>query len=340
MALVSGTLLACDDGDERTDDWAGEPIEAGNPTHAEDSGSGHTSGSEPTSAPDAGHAGSTGTSSGDGGALESDAGPTQSDAGQSQSDASTADGGAADASVDAGGVATDGGAAASDGGIRDTDGGDAAVCEVDTSYAPELDPQKLTTVIDNPYWPLVVGTRWVFEGGGEYVEVTVTDMQKQILGVPVVVVRDTVRDGAADAAIVEDTYDWYAQDDQGNVWYMGEDTKEYENGDVVSTEGSWEAGVDGAQPGIVMYAQLPAVGEPYRQEYLACEAEDFAELSSTSESVSVPFGDYEDCIKTREYTPLEPGVNEFKYYCAGVGLVLEEDQDTGDRVELTDMTPP
>jgi hypothetical protein len=121
---------------------------------------------------------------------------------------------------------------------------------------------------------------------------------------------------------------------------MGEDTKEYENGKVVSTEGSWEAGVDGAKPGIVMHAVQPPKGEPYRQEYLACVAEDYAEVAATGESVSVPFGDYTDCIKTHEYTPLEPDVNEFKTYCAGVGLVLDAVAANGDRVELTDMTTP
>jgi hypothetical protein len=218
-------------------------------------------------------------------------------------------------------------------------GGSGDGCEVDKSYDPSIDPKSFVAQVDNPYWPLAPGTQWVF-GGAEYVEVTVTDEHKEILGIPVVVVRDTVKDGSASADIVEDTYDWYAQDQDGNVWYMGEDTKEYENGKVVSTEGSWEAGVDGAKPGIVMHAEQPPVNEPYRQEYLACVAEDYAEVAATGESVSVPFGDYTDCIKTHEYTPLEPDVNEFKTYCAGVGLVLEEDAANGDRVELTDMTTP
>jgi hypothetical protein len=228
------------------------------------------------------------------------------------------------------------------GGCSDSSPDDAEAdgCQVDAAYRPELAPANFVEGVDNPYWPLVPGTQWVFQGAGEYVEVEVTDLSKEILGIPVVVVRDTVRDGAADADIVEDTYDWYAQDTDGNVWYMGEDTKEYVHGAVVSTEGSWEAGVDGAQPGIVMYATAPDRGEAYRQEYYACEAEDYAEVVSTSESVSVPLGDYDDCIQTREFTPLEPDVNEYKYYCAGVGLVLEMDVTSGDRVELTDMSAP
>ena len=253
------------------------------------------------------------------------------------------DGSSAGSSSSSGG--TDSGSAGADEGVGGADQsaggrGGTGVCEVDTSYMPEIDPANFVEGVDNPYWPLPPGAKWVYEAADEYVEVEVTDLSKEILGVPVVVVRDTVRASAADPDIIEDTYDWYAQDQDGNVWYMGEDTKEYEGGVVVSTEGSWEAGVDGAQPGIVMHAMPPAAGEPYRQEYYACEAEDYAEIVSTAEMVSVPFGDYEDCIQTRELTPLEPDVNEYKYYCAGVGLVQEVDVADGDGIKLTSMTVP
>jgi hypothetical protein len=230
-------------------------------------------------------------------------------------------------------------AAAGDGNVAAAGAGGGA-CDVDESYMPLVDPADFVEGVDNPYWPLLPGTTFVFQGGGEYVEVTVSHATKEILGIPCVVVRDTVRDGAADAPIVEDTFDWYAQDKDGNVWYMGEDTKELDGDTVTSTAGSWQAGVNGAQPGIVMHATPPAAGKPYRQEYLACEAEDFAEIVSTSEAVSVPFGDYADCIETHEYTPLEPDLNELKYYCAGVGFVLEVDAETGDRIELTDVISP
>ncbi len=237
------------------------------------------------------------------------------------------------------------GVSASDSGDVGVGGADegaagAGACDVDHGYMPAIAAGDFVDGVDNPYWPLLPGTTFVFEGAGEYVEVTVTTDTKKILGIPCVVVRDTVRDGAADAPIVEDTFDWYAQDKDGNVWYMGEDTKELDGDTVTSTEGSWQAGVDGAQPGIVMPATPHAAGKPYRQEYLACEAEDFAETVSSSEAVSVPFGDYTDCIETHEYTPLEPDLNELKYYCAGVGFVLEVDAETGDRVELTDVLPP
>lgn len=217
-------------------------------------------------------------------------------------------------------------------------GGAGPDCVVDASYAVELSPSDFVATVDNPYWPLPIGASWVY-GGAEYVEVSVTAQHEEILGISAVVVRDTVRDGAADADIVEDTYDWYAQDTDGNVWYLGEDTKEYEDGVVTSTAGSWRAGVGGALPGIAMFS-APKVGKPYRQEYLACEAEDFAEIQRTDATVSVPFGDYTDCVVTHEYTPLEPSVNELKTYCAGVGLVLEEDVESGDRVELTALTMP
>jgi len=124
------------------------------------------------------------------------------------------------------------------------------------SEAVTLAPADFTASIDNPYWPMAPGDRWVYresdaEGGERRVEVTVTNDTKTIMGIEARVVHDVVTE---DGAIVEDTYDWYAQDADGNIWYLGEDTKEYENGKVTTTEGSWQAGVDGAQPGIVVAA--------------------------------------------------------------------------------------
>jgi hypothetical protein len=217
------------------------------------------------------------------------------------------------------------------------DSGDDGECAPDETYHPTVDAADFVGLIDNPLSSFIPGSRWVFEGGDETIEVTVTNDTRTILGVDCVVVRDTA---TVDGEIVEDTYDWFAQDSEGNVWYMGEDTAEYEGGVVVSTEGSWEAGVDGAQPGIVMHGTQPAAGQPYRQEYYACEAEDMAEVVSTNESVTVPFGSFDNCLQTREYTPLEPDANEYKYYCEGVGLALEVDVASGDRVELTEFQLP
>ncbi len=210
-------------------------------------------------------------------------------------------------------------------------------CVVDESYDPAIVPADFVAGIDNPLWPLLPGTQFVFEGGDETITVTVTADTKEILGVTAMVVHDVV---TVSGELLEDTYDWYAQDTAGNVWYLGEDTKEYENGQVVSTAGSWEAGVDGAKAGIVMHAVQPPVGIPYRQEYYACEAEDLAVVVASGQSVTVPHGSFADCLQTREFTPLDPDANEHKYYAPGIGLVLEVDIGSGARVELVEVSSP
>ena len=187
----------------------------------------------------------------------------------------------------------------------------------------ELDPADFVARIDNPYWPMTPGSRWIYretEGDGteQRVEVTVTDRTKPVLGIAATVVHDVVTE---DGEVKEDTFDWYAQDRAGNVWYLGEDTKEYENGKVVGTEGSWQAGVDGAQAGVIMPA-MPEVGVAYRQEHYAGHAEDEAETLALDERVEVPFGSFDGALMTRETTPLEPDVAEHKFYARGVGPVL------------------
>jgi hypothetical protein len=207
----------------------------------------------------------------------------------------------------------------------------------------ELNPADFTTEIDNPYWPMGVGSRWVYdeideEGKVLKVEVTVTDRTKQIAnGVEARVVRDIVSE---DGEPVEVTDDWYAQDAEGNIWYLGEDTAEYENGKVVTRAGSFEAGVDGAQPGVIMPAN-PQDGMTYRQEYYAGEAEDEGEILSLNQQVAVPFGRFTDALMTRDTNPLEPKVNELKFYAGGVGPVLTLDIGTvgGGREELVSYTP-
>lgn len=188
----------------------------------------------------------------------------------------------------------------------------------------DLDPDDFTDDITNPYMPLDVGDRWVYEevdeeGNLERIEVTVLDETYEVaLGIEARVVQDTV---TTDGEVVEDTRDWYAQDSDGNVWYLGEETAEYEDGEVVSTDGAWEAGVDGALPGVVMPAE-PRPGLAYRQEYLAEEAEDRARVLSTDEMVELPLGSYSDVILIRENNPLEPDVTELKFYAPGIGQVL------------------
>ena len=192
--------------------------------------------------------------------------------------------------------------------------------------------------IDNPFFPLTPGTTYVYEGttdeGDEEIVVEVTTDVKVILGIACVVVHDTA---SIDGSLVEDTLDWFAQDDDGNVWYFGEDTKEIEDGVVVSTEGSWEAGVDGALAGIAMLA-APAVGVTYSQEFAAGVAEDMATVVGLGETETTPLGTFTGCVHTEDFSPLEPGIVEDKFYAPGVGLVLEVDAD-GNRIELTSVTP-
>jgi hypothetical protein len=186
-----------------------------------------------------------------------------------------------------------------------------------------LDPAEFTTEIDNPYWPMKVGNRWVYretdaEGTVTRVEVTVTDETKTIMGIDSVVVHDIVTEAGE---VKEDTLDWYAQDADGNIWYMGEDTKEYENGKITSTKGSWEAGVDGAQAGIIIPAH-PRPALSYREEYYKREAEDAAEVLSLNARAKVPFGTFDHVLQTRNVTPIEPDLIEEKFYARGVGMVL------------------
>jgi len=183
------------------------------------------------------------------------------------------------------------------------------------TYAPHIDPYDFTTTIDNEYFLMKPGTTFVYQGGTQRDQMTVTHHTKKVMGVECVVVDDRAWE---DGKLVEKTYDWFAQDDKGNVWYFGEDTKEYENGEVVSTKGSWEGGVDGAKPGIMMQAE-PKVGESYRQEYYPGEAMDMARVLGLNASVKVPYGSFDHVLVTKEWTPLEPVLFEKKYYVRGVG---------------------
>jgi hypothetical protein len=192
------------------------------------------------------------------------------------------------------------------------------------SEPAELDPADFTTEIDNAYWPMSPGSRWVYRevenGDVQRVTVNVTDRTKTIDGIEARVVHDLVT--TPDGEKVEDTFDWYAQDKDGNLWYLGEDTKEYEDGRVVSTEGSWEHGVDGAEAGIVVPAK-PKQGLTYREEYYAGHAEDAAEVLSVEGKVQVPYGRFGNAMITRNFSGIEPNVEELKFYAKGVGPVLE-----------------
>lgn len=206
------------------------------------------------------------------------------------------------------------------------------------SYSPSIKPSEFTTKIDNKYFPLKPGTTFVYRGKTvDAIEgdmVAVTTGTKNIMGVECVVVNDKVTE---DGKLTEQTYDWYAQDNRGNVWYFGEDSREYENGKVKSTEGSWEAGKHGAKPGIIMPAS-PKVGETYRQEYLKGVAEDMARPVKLDGSTTVPYGTFHNVLVTDEWTPLEKNVAEQKYYAPGVGNVLElATKGPKERLELIDV---
>ncbi|MGH2729262.1 MAG: hypothetical protein ACRDJI_01490, partial [Actinomycetota bacterium] len=150
--------------------------------------------------------------------------------------------------------------------------------------------------------------------------IVVTDKTKEILGITCTVVKDVV---TVEGVIAEKTFDWFAQDRYGNVWYFGEISKDYEDGKFAGTEGSWEAGTDGALPGIVMLGD-PEVGDEYRQEYYAGEAEDFGKVVELDASVEVPYGSFDNVLVTEDWNPLEPKVLENKYYARGIGVVFEE----------------
>jgi hypothetical protein len=181
-----------------------------------------------------------------------------------------------------------------------------------------LDPANFTTKIDNPWFPMSPGTRWEYREGPTRVVVTVTHRTRTVAGVTALVVHDVDRRGGT---LIEDTKDWYAQDDEGNVWYLGEDTKEFRNGKVETAEGSWEAGVDGAQAGVIMPAR-PRVGLRYRQEYYKGHAEDAARVLGLHKKVAVPFRSFGDVLQTLDYSLLQPRAGEHKHYARGVGPVL------------------
>ena len=220
---------------------------------------------------------------------------------------------------------------------------DASSPEPDTfviTYDPPFNAATMQTAVTNPFFPLPVGAVWTYEGrsedGLERIVVEVLPETRMVAGVAATVVRDRV---FLDGDLIEDTMDWYAQDADGNVWYLGEESFEIENGQVVSMAGSWEAGVDGARAGVLMPAE-PTVGQAYQQEFYAGEAEDRGRVLALDETVTVPAGTFMGCIRTEDTTPLERDVIEHKFYCPMVGTVLEVDLEEDARFELLSVTFP
>jgi hypothetical protein len=210
-------------------------------------------------------------------------------------------------------------------------------------YRPAIDPARFTTSITNRYWPIEAGRTWVYLGtkdGVPQLEVVVVKRaRKTIMGVETVAVEDTVVSGGE---IAELTTDWYAQDRAGNVWYFGEAARDYERARVTSTRGSWLAGVDGAQPGIVVKADPHAGGPTYRQEYRAGVAEDMGRVVRVGETATVPAGTFTDVLRTLDTDALNPGRREHKLYASGVGPIRVESVGTGpaEELELVSVTRP
>jgi hypothetical protein len=205
----------------------------------------------------------------------------------------------------------------------------------DVNYNPVINPENFNNEVTNNYFPLNVGQVYNYSGqtpdGLETIVVTVLSETKVVAGVTCTVVRDVV---SLDGVVIEDTYDWYAQDNDGNVWYFGEDVSNYENGVLTDKGGSFEAGVADAKPGIIMMAHH-VLEMPYRQEYSFNVAEDWGKVVETGVIVTTPFGTFNDCIKTADWNALESDAPlEYKYYAPGIGIVKEEIEGTDEVIEL------
>jgi hypothetical protein len=192
------------------------------------------------------------------------------------------------------------------------------------TYAPKIDPSNFVATVDNPYFPLKPGTGYHFKGvrgrTPQLDDAVVISRKVVILGVKCSVVRDTVSEHGKP---IERTFDFYAQDKQGNVWYMGEDSFERRNGKFAKASDSWRGDVDGAKPGIIMLAH-PRSGISYRQEYYRPgEALDQARVLGFNPGVEVPYGTFKHVLVTSDFSPLEPQT-EHKFYAAGIGEISEK----------------
>jgi hypothetical protein len=203
-------------------------------------------------------------------------------------------------------------------------------------YDPVINPEDFVPQVDNKYFTLKPGTKFTYQDkkGIDRVEISVTNEVKKVMGVTTTVLR--VREWR-NGVLSEDTYDWYAQDKAGNVWYFGEAVDVYKDGKVAHYKGSWEAGVNGAKPGIIM-PKDPQVGDMYRQEYYRAHAEDIGTVAAISKKVTIPHGTFEKCVQMRDSIPFDTTA-EYKSYCPGIGfLALEEVGNWGAQAELVSIS--
>ncbi|GEM_PF-3472291 len=234
--------------------------------------------------------------------------------------------------------------------VPSVDGVDAAPAAYpvrdDQLLIERLEPRVLFTqfvsAVDNPFFPLNPGTQFTYrgtaeDGGAMLIEISVLERKKLIAGV-----RCTVKQvhEYVNGVLTEKTFDWYAQDRAGNVWYFGEDSTEIEDDVIISRSGSWQAGLDGAEPGMIMAAR-PKSGDQYRQESLPGVAEDQARVVTTQGRLRTRLGVFRDVVMTVETTPLDPEVLEYKYYARGLGLIRAVGvQGELESVDLTEIDQP
>jgi hypothetical protein len=222
-------------------------------------------------------------------------------------------------------------------------GAQPALSQANVPQAP--DPAAFVAGVNNPYFPLVPGTRYVYEakfsdGSTERDEVEVLSETRPIMGVTATVVHDQV---FLDGVLMEDTHDWFAQDNAGNVWYLGEAVDTYKKNGKLSNQhkGAWEWGMDGALPGVIMWADPSQhINEVYYQEYYPRVAEDQGQVLSVQESVAVPYGSFDHVVQTYDFSPLDKGGDEYKFYAQGIGLIKEVEVASGEESVLIEYTTP
>lgn len=205
------------------------------------------------------------------------------------------------------------------------------------AYAPQLDPLEFSAQVNGALYPLPVGRTYVYESqtsaGLERIESLVLDRVLVIAGIPCRTVSNVE---TLDGVLKEHTLDWFSQRADGAVWYFGEVSQEFEDGILISMDGSWRAGRDGAKPGVQIPA-LPQLGDVYRMEFRLGQAEDLARVVAVQQTVTVPAGTFTDCVAIEEWSPLDIRELVMKYFAPNAGMVLEVNLHTGERLELIEV---